>query len=211
MTDPHPATLPTITLVTVKFVQWDGTTWLGTADCIHGRTQNTTYLSGTGSPPLNHAQMVQSLYRQHDLVIGCNCAYDTPKPNVTSTFQLPTAVPPGQQRYVPMTAAAIQVPANWFFGPGLTCARTGAYAVVAKVQLAGSARTGARGLGVILVSGQPVLNVQMVDETSKATANINAILNLAANQSLAVGYENQSTSNQDVTLTTLSVGEVWVP
>lgn len=65
--------------------------------------------------------------------------------------------------------------------------------------------------GVTVVSGAPVVNVPMVDEANKATANINVLLNVAANQSVAVGYENTSTSNQDVSLTRLTVSEVWGP
>jgi hypothetical protein len=214
---PLPQQLPAEPLagneVSIKFTQTSATVWVGSANCKHGITQNATYLIAPGVPPLDHRLMVQAVFRQHDQIVGCDCPYAAPILNATVTFALPAAgVEPGQQRYVPQLSASIPAPAkNFLYGPGLTCKKTGAYQVVAKVQLSRGLAEGARGAGVILISAVPVLSVPMVDEGGKATANINGMLNLAANQSVAVGYENTSAALQDVVVTTLSVSEVWVP
>jgi hypothetical protein len=196
-------------VVSCNFVQVDPVTWAGTAICPHGISRNQTYQILPGVPPLDHRAMVQSLYRQHSLLKGCGCVLETPILNATVTFTLPTGVPPGQQRYVPQQSATIVK--NFFYGPGLTCSKTGAYQLVGKVQLAKSTGQGAAGLGVLVISGQPVLSVPMADETAKATANISTVLNLSVNQSINIGYESTSSAAQDVALATLTVSEVWVP
>lgn len=191
--------------VTFTFAQTTPTIWRGTATCPHGTTRNETYLIAVGVPPLNHAAMVDSVFGQHaQLLPNCDCGQVRPKLAATVTFQVPVAaVPPGQQRYIPQSAATLTGTDFWW-GPGLTCARTGAYAISATVQLASA---NGRGAGVILVSGQPVYSVPMTG----GLATINVTLNLVANQSLAVGYENTSNANQDVSAATLTVSEVWAP
>lgn len=212
MTDEQlPAVEPEATgTVSFAFAQTTPMIWAGTATCPHGTTRNATYLIAVGVPPLNHTQMVDSVYRQHDQLIACDCTRARPKLAATVTFQVPVAgVPAGQQRYVPQLSASL-VGSNLWWGPGLTIARSGGYNVQAKVQLA-LGPPSATGLGVVLISGQPVLGVPMVDEGGKATANINANLNLANNQSIAIGYENTSNAVQDVALCTLTVSDIWVP
>lgn len=198
--------------VSCKFTMTGPLVWVGEAKCKHGVTTNATYLIAPGVPPIDHALMVNATRAQHDAVIHCDCPYDDPKLSATVTCLPTSAVPPGQQRYIPQSGASIQPPAkDFFFGPGLTCAVAGAYQIQAKIQLSRSTTQGATGLGVLVLTGAPVLNVPMVDESARATANINAMLNLGVNQSVAIGYENTSAQAQDVQLATLMVSEVWVP
>jgi len=179
---------------------------------VHGTTRNATYQIATGVPPLNHSLMVDSVYRQHfQLLPNCDCARTAPPIVATVTFQLPvSAVPPGQQRYIPQTAANLTGPDLWW-GPGLTVAKTGSYAFTARIQLTGSVSQGATGAGVVLLSGQPVVTVPMVDSGGIATANMTPTLNIAANQSINLGYENTSSTPQDVVMCSLAIKEVWVP
>lgn len=214
MTDdpPSPEQMATLNDVSFKFEPSGSMAWAGRATCKHGITRNTTFQIAPGVPPLNHAGMVDAVRRQHQQVLACDCPNEPSVLNATVTFQPANAVPPGQQRYVPQQSATIPPPAkNFFFGPRLTCLKLGAYQVVAKVQLSRGLTQGAGGLGVIVVSGVPVLSVPMIDEATRATANIDVTLNLAPNQSVEVGYENTSAQVQDVTVTTLTVSEVWVP
>jgi len=207
-----PAVEPEATTVAFTFVQTDATTWIGEATCQHGATRNTTYLIAPGVPPLNHAQMVDAVYRQHfQLLANCNCTRTSPPIVATVTFDLPvTGVVPGQQRYVPQVSSSLTGNDLWW-GPGLTVAKVGAYNVTARVQLAQGVAQGARGSGVVLLSGQPVVTLPMTDSGGMATANINTNLNINANQSIAIGYENTSSANQDVVMCSLAIKEVWVP
>jgi len=209
MTDVQPEAA---TVVAFTFTQTIPTTWLGTATCVHGVTRNSTYLIAPGVPPLNHSFMVENVYRQHfQLLPTCNCGQSPPPIVGTVTFDIPvTAVPSGQQRYIPQTAANLTGPDLWW-GPGLTCARTGAYNITARIQLSGSVAQGARGNGVVLISGQPVFTLPMIDSGGIATANIVTTLNINTNQSIAIGYENTSSANQDVVMCSLAIKEVWVP
>lgn len=199
--------------IDVKFDQVAALVWQGRANCKHGTVTNATYLIAPGVPPLNHAQMMQSSLRQHQQLVGCDCPIAPPRLNATVTFQPASAVEPGQQRYIPQASAVIQPTAknNLWWGPGLTCAKAGAYALKGKVQLGRAVSAGATGYGVIIVQGVPVFSVPMTDEGGKATANVDVVVNLAINQSIAVGYENTSAVAQDVVVTSLTVSEVWVP
>src|SRR5262249_2635698 len=108
----------------------------------------------------------------------------------------------------------VQPPAkNLWWGPGLTCAVTGAYAVQASMQInRGVGPSGNGGNVVVIVSGVPVLTAQLKDDaTGKASATVGGTINLANNQSIAVGYENTTAVAQDIANTTLTVSEVWVP
>jgi len=200
------------TTVAFTFTQSIPTTWLGTATCVHGVTRNTTYLIAPGVPPLNHTFMVDNVYRQHfQLLPTCNCTPVRPGTVATITFLTPvTAVPPGQQRYIPQQSANLTGPDLWW-GPGLTCAKTGGYGLTAQVQLAASIASGARGNGVLLIAGQPTTSVPMTDQGGFATANLSVSLNLIVNQSIALGYENTGTTNQNVQAASLTVTELWVP
>jgi hypothetical protein len=208
-TDVQPEAAGTIAFA---FSQPNPVTWFGTATCPHGVTQNTTYLIGPGVPPLNHTFMVDNVYRQHEqLMSGCDCTRTRPKQVGTVTFQLPvSAVPAAQQRYIPQASASLSSPNLWW-GPGLTVAKTGAYLITASVQLGKSVALGAGGNGVLLLSGQPAVSVKMFDSGGYATANISAALNINANQSIAIGYENTSAASQDVTTASFAISEVWVP
>lgn len=196
------------TIKQCTFLQNSPSTWLCTATCVHGTARNVTFKPPPGIA-VDYADMVARTYRQHDLLVGCSCVYDTPVQVATVSFQPANGVAPGQQRYCPQQSGTIV--RDFFFGPGLTCSKGGAYLITAKVALSRGLTQGARGLGVVVIAGQPVLNVPMIDVASVATANISTTLNLAANQSVNIGYENTSTSVQDVQTTTLTVGEVWAP
>jgi len=198
------------TVVGITFVQTNPTTWTGTASCIHGTTRNATYHFTTGAPPLNHAAMVQNLYRQHDCLVGCVCTQQNPIANASVSFQPANAVQPGQQRYVPQQSATLSS-SNLWWGPGLTCGKTGAYQIDASVKLSRTLAQGAGGLGVIVISGVPTISVPMTDQGGVATAVISAMLNLTMNQSVQLGYENTSANVQDVQQSTLIVSQVWVP
>jgi hypothetical protein len=198
-------------IVAFTFAQTNPVTWSGTATCPHGTTRNETFQIGMGVPPLNHAAMVESVYRQHELLLGCGCTRTSPSIVGTVTFTVPvSAVPPGQQRYIPQASAILTGPDLWW-GPGLTVAKTGAYNVTSRIQLAGSVAQGALGSGVVVIAGQPVFTLPMTDSGGIATANIVTTLNINANQSIAIGYENTSSANQDVVLCSLAIKEVWVP
>jgi hypothetical protein len=155
--------------------------------------------------------MVLSSRRQHDQIIGCNCPDEPPKVLATVTFGLANGVEAGQQRYIPQ--ASMTTPGGNFFPNTvpMTCRRTGAFQITAKIQLANSVALGARGTGNLLITGLPVLTVAMTDEAGKATANLSGLVNIGANQSVNLGYENTGITAQDVTLATLSLGEIWVP
>jgi hypothetical protein len=200
------------TIATFTFAQINPVTWQGTATCPHGTTRNGTVQFVPGIPPLNHTQMVDNVYRQHFQVLSnCDCVRVSPPIVGTVTFQLPvTAVLPGQQRYIPQTAASLTGPDLWW-GPGLTVAKAGSYAITARVQLVLGVSQGAGGNGVLVIAGQPVFTLPMTDSGGIATANINTTLNLAVNQSINIGYENTSSSNQDVNMCSLAIKEVWVP
>jgi len=197
--------------IVFTFAQTNAVTWSGTATCPHGTTRNETFQIGMGVPPLNHSAMVESVYRQHEQLLGCGCTRTSPTIVGTVTFQIPvTAVPPGQQRYIPQTSASLTGPDLWW-GPGLTVAKTGAYNVTARVQLMQGLAQGAQGNGVLVLSGQPVVTLPMTDSGGLATANIVTTLNINANQSISIGYENTSSANQDVVMCSLAIKEVWVP
>jgi hypothetical protein len=198
------------TVISISFAQTAPTIWTGTATCVHGTTRNATLLIRPGVPPLDHTAMVDSLYRQHDLLIGCTCTRQTPLVNATISTQPANAVLPGQQRYIPQAGATLTGSHFWFGAP-VTCNRVGAYQVQGSVALSRSVAQGASGLGVLVISGVPVLNVPMVDQAGVATASISAALNIGPNQSVNLGYENTSAQVQDVQTTTLVISEVWVP
>jgi hypothetical protein len=211
----HPEQLPVVnpeaTTINFAFVLTSPVLWEGTATCPHGTTRNMTVQFLPGVPPLNHAAMVDGVYRQHEQLLGCTCTRTSPPIVGTVTFQLPvSAVPPGQQRYIPQTSASLTGPDLWW-GPGLTAAKTGAYNVTARVQLAQGLAQGARGNGVVVLSGVPVITLPMTDSGGIATANIVTTLNINANQSISIGYENTSNANQDVVMCSLAIKEVWVP
>jgi hypothetical protein len=169
------ATQVASTLVSLHFEVAAPFLWRSVATCAHSVS---TTLTQTAPGVLNPVVWVSNIVRQYELVVGCGCPQQPPTLNASVTFQLPTsAVPPGQQRNIPQLSATIQPPAtNFFYGPGLTCARMGAYGVQAKVQLAKGVAQGARGLGLLVISGAPVVTIPMVDEGGKATATISALL-----------------------------------
>jgi hypothetical protein len=198
--------------IAFSFSQPNPVTWFGTATCPHGMTQNTTYLIGPGVPPLNHAFMVDNVYRQHELVLSnCDCNRTRPKLAASVTFQVPVmGVPAGQQRYIPQTSATLNTSSVWW-GPGLTAAKTGAFTIQATIQLTKSIAQGGGGTGNLLVSAVPVASAKMVDQGGLATANINVTLNININQSIALGYENTTAAAQDVGTVSLTINELWVP
>lgn len=211
MSEQLPAVEPEATTVSFTFELTSPVLWAGTATCPHGTTRNTTAQFLPGVPPLNHAVMVDSVYRQHEQLLGCTCTRTSPPIVGTVTFALPvTGVPPGQQRYIPQLSSSLTGTDLWW-GPGLTVLKTGAYNVTSRIQLAQGLAQGARGSGVVLLSGQPVVTLAMTDSGGVATANIVTTLNINANQSIAIGYENTSSANQDVTMCSLAIKEVWVP
>lgn len=207
----HPETQAGTTK-TVTFSQTSSTTWAGSCTCPHGSTRNATSQIVPGVPPLNHAQMVQSLYRQHDLVIGCTCTYAQPTPNANVSFALPvTGIPVGQQRYIPQLSATI-ANSNLWWGPGLTCAKAGAYQVDAKIQLARPLGSAGGGAIVLVIQGVPVISNALIDESNLATGYINAaVINLTPNQSINLGFENTTTIVRDINVASLKIGDIWIP
>lgn len=199
--------------VSVAFELVGQTAWAGNAKCKHGQVNNATYQIAPGVPPLNHAAMVTHLRRMHQQIVACDCPNEPPRLNATIVFSTATGVAPGQQRYISQSSGTIEAYAkdNLWWGPGLTCAKAGAYQLLAKVQLSRGVAQGAGGLGVVIIQGVPVHSVPMTDEGGKATANIDTMLTLLPNQSINIGYENTTAVAQDVTLTTLTVSAVWVP
>ena len=216
VTEPSPQLLPVEPFagseVDCSFRQVDQIQWVGTAKCKHGQTTSTTYHTGP-VVNLNPTQMVFIAYRQHDLVVGCDCPPAPAKLNATVTYNPAPNVQPGEQRIILEQSATIAPPGkNFVYYGRLTCMRTGAYFVDAKLQLATSIASGARGLLQVFVAGTPpMLSGPMIDEAGKATAIVTGIMNVFPNQPLAVAYLNTGTTAQNVQSTTLKVSEVWTP
>ena len=60
--------------VSCAFVQESPTVWIGTARCKHGAgADEPRTCSAPGVPSLNPTQMVTGTYRQHALMVGCDC------------------------------------------------------------------------------------------------------------------------------------------
>ena len=199
--------------VSIKFTQAGSMSWVGEANCKHGITRNTTYLISPGQPPLNHAQMVAETFRQHDLIVGCDCPYDAPKLSAQVAYAAQTGVQPGERRIILEQSATIQPPGKDFVYYGrLVCQSPGAYYVEAIVKLGRSVAAGARGLGQVFISGTPaMISSPMVDVAGVATATVTGTLNFAVNQPIAVAYLNTGTSAESVPTTTLKVSAAWVP
>jgi hypothetical protein len=218
LTEPHMELLPAEPYagneIDCSFKQESPTVWLGTAKCKHGQARTTTQLFAPGIPSLNPAQMVVGAYRQHRLMIGCDCTDAPPRLNATTTYAPSAGVTPGERRILAETGANIQGYAkkNFSYYGRLTCLMTGSYFIDAKVQLASSVASGARGQGQVFVAGTPpMLIAGLADVAGKATALPVGIVNLYPNQPLAVAYLNSGATNQDVQLVTFTVSEVWIP
>jgi hypothetical protein len=218
VTEPRAAALPIEPLagneISCAFVQVAPTLWVGTAKCKHGQAQTSTHLIAPGAPPLNPTQMVVSTYRQHQLMVGCDCTDIPPRLNATTTYATSAGVTPGERRILAETGATIPANSkkNFSYYGRLTCMVTGSFAIDATVQLAQTVASGARGEGQVFVAGTPaLLRAAMADVAGKATALPTGMVNLLANQPLAIAYLNTGSSNQDVQLVTLTVSEVWIP
>jgi len=216
LTEPHVEQLPAEPLsgdeVSCSFLQVSPTVWLGTARCKHGQTQSSTQLM-SAALPFDPVGMVRNAYRQHDLLVACNCPYAPPQLNATVTYAASTGVVSGEQRIILETSAAIQPPRkNQSFYGRLTCTRAGAYYVDTTLKLGKTVASGARGVGMVFVAGNPpMLSTNLTDQGGVATAVIQGMVNLLPNQPLAFAYLNTGTTSQDVSATTLKLSEVWTP
>jgi hypothetical protein len=209
--DPHPVQLPALGDLVVTFTQTSPVQWLGVASCVHGRTESPTQLLTAGS--LNPSQMVASAYRQHDLLVPCDCIRTPAVLNATVAYVPTVGVAPGEQRIILEQSATIEPPqTNFNFYGRLTCRRFGSYYIDANIKLGGSVRTGSRGVGQVFVAGTPpMLSAAMVDIANVATATIRGTVNLTSNQPLALAFLSTSTTNQDVASASMTVSEVWLP
>ena len=109
--------------------------WVGTAKCKHGKTTSTTYHTGP-MVSLDPTQMVVTAYRQHQLIVGCDCPTAAPKLNATVTYAASNGVQPGERRIIVEQSASIKPPAkNFVYYGRLVCARGGAYYIDATITL----------------------------------------------------------------------------
>jgi hypothetical protein len=197
--------------VSIQFEPAGIAMWRSQATCRHGVAETLTQVGVSGIP--NHVSYVENIWRQHQLVVGCDCPYTPYGLNATVTCATAMGVQPGALRIILEQSATTEPGNNNFsFHGRLTCRRTGAYYIDASVQLAKSVASGARGVGQVFAAGNPpMLSAPMIDVAGKATSIMTGLVNLYPNQPLAIAYLNTGTTSQDVTLTTLKISEVWVP
>lgn len=190
--------------VSIGFTLIGPMVWEGEAWCKHARVRNQTFQAARGTPPLDAAMMVETIRRQQDLLAACNCPNEPAFEIANVTFSLPVAgVQPGQLRIINQQSATIKGQ-RVFFGPPVTCSQFGAYQITATMKLGDS---GSNGFLRVLIAGIPKLSAPV----GGVTATVSGMLNVYPNDSIIVAFENTSSAPHDVTVTTLSVGEVWIP
>ena len=185
--------------------------WRSQAVCVHGTATTLTHVA---PGVLDCVAWVSNIMRHHQLVVGCGCQQSPPTLNATVTYAPASGIVPGERRIIIEQSAVIPVNArkNFLYFGRLTCAVTGSFYIDARLELSNTVASGARGVGQVFVAGTPaVITAPVVDVAGKATATLRGTMNMYPNQPLAFAFTNTGTTNQNVSMATLTVSEIWVP